>query len=78
MAKPVRQEDMDAVYALTDALGIHREAVTVPLRRQDPGGVRSLPGGSVEISLPEIDPVDAWIDGELRRQLGELGYTELP
>ncbi|MCC2670754.1 MAG: hypothetical protein K0Q72_3225, partial [Armatimonadetes bacterium] len=29
MPKPISQTDMDAVFAVTDDLGIHRESITV-------------------------------------------------
>lgn len=78
MPKAVVQSDMDAVYSLTDELGIHREAVTVPLRRQDPGSARRLPGGGVEITVPENGDVPGWVQRELRPALANLGFEELP
>jgi hypothetical protein len=78
MPRPIRQSDMDAVFALTDTLGIHRESIVVPLGRRDPGGVRRLPNGVLEITVPETDPVEPWIDGALRAALADLGYEELP
>lgn len=78
MPKPITQSDMEAVFALTDALGIHRESVTVPIARRDPGGVKQLPGGMVQISLPESVDVGAWVNGVLRDALADLGFDELP
>ncbi|MFN3649556.1 MAG: hypothetical protein ACK47B_08220 [Armatimonadota bacterium] len=78
MPVPVRQADMDAVFRVTDELGIHRESVTVPLARQDPGGVKDLGGGQLRITLPESEEPDAWAEGTLRGELEKLGYEPLP
>jgi hypothetical protein len=74
MPGPISQADMEAVFAVTDALGIHREAVVVPLGRKDPGTVRRL-GSQVQITLPASTPIDAWTD-TLRAELEKLGYGE--
>lgn len=78
MPTPIRQEDMEAIFAVTDELGIHRESITVPLGRRDPGGVRDLGRGNVEITAPEGQDVSAWAQGAMREQLAALGYEELP
>lgn len=77
MPSPIRQSDMDAVFQVTDALGIHRESVTVPMARRDPGAVKDLGRGHVEIIIPESDP-EAWAQTTLREELAKLGYDELP
>lgn len=77
MPSPIRQEDMEAVFALTDVLGIHRESITVPLARRDPGGVRQA-GSMLEITVPESQDVSPWVDDTLRAELVLLGYEELP
>jgi hypothetical protein len=65
---------MEAIFAVTDALGIHREAVVVPLGRKDPGSVRQL-GQQVQITLPASTPVVEWTE-TLRAELAKLGYEE--
>src|SRR5687768_6309864 len=35
MAGPISQADMEAIFSVTDGMGIHREAVVVPLGRKD-------------------------------------------
>lgn len=77
MPTPIQQSDMEAVFRLTDDLGIHREAVTVPLAKRDPGGVRSQ-NGQLTITVPESTPVEEWVDTTLREELAMLGYEELP
>jgi hypothetical protein len=77
MPAPVRQSDMEAVFAVTDDLGIHRESVTVPLAKRDPGGVVDR-GGQLQITLPETADAGEWSQGALREQLAALGYEPLP
>lgn len=69
---------MEAVFAVTDALGIHRESVTVPLARRDPGGVDDLGRGQLRITVPESGAAAEWAEGPLRTALAALGYEELP
>lgn len=78
MPTPIRQEDMEAIFAVTDELGIHRESITVPLGRRDPGGVKELGRGNVEITAPEGEDVSTWAQGPMREALAALGYDELP
>jgi hypothetical protein len=73
MPAAMSMKDMDAILSVTDALGIHREAVTIPLRRQDPGEVRAVAGGQVQIVAPASVEIDAWLPA-LRAELEKLGY----
>jgi len=75
---PIRQSDMEAVFRVTDDLGIHRESITVPIARSDPGGVKALGGGQLEITVPETEDPDQWSQSTLRDELAKLGYEELP
>jgi hypothetical protein len=77
MPTPIQQSDMEAVYALTDELGIHRESITVPLGKRDPGGVKRL-GTQITITLPESTPTAEWVRTTLKEELAALGYEELP
>jgi hypothetical protein len=72
MPGPITQSDMEAIFAITDALGIHREAVVVPLGRRDPGSVRRL-GQQVQITLPASIPAAEWAV-TLQDELEKLGY----
>lgn len=62
-----------AVFSVTDAMGLHREQVSIPLERADPGAVRRLPSGEVEIVVPRSTPVEGWLPA-LRAKLLALGY----
>lgn len=78
MPTPITQRDMEEIFRVTDDLGIHREAVTVPLGKRDPGEVRRLSADQLRITLPESTPAVEWCAGPLREGLAELGYEELP
>jgi hypothetical protein len=73
MPGPISQADMEAVFAVTDALGIDREAIVVPLDRKDPGAVRRL-GRQIQITLPASIPAAVWADA-LKAELEGLGYS---
>jgi hypothetical protein len=49
------------VFAVTDALGISREAVVIPLSPGRPGRVRRLPSGKLEIVVEASRPIDEWL-----------------
>ena len=65
--------DMQVVFAVTDALGVDREQVSVPLEKEDPGLVRRLPSGEIEIVVPLTVSTDEWVVA-LRAGLKELGF----
>jgi hypothetical protein len=70
----IGMDDMRVVFAVTDALGIHRERVSVSLEKEDPGVVRRLPSGEVEIVVPKTAPLEEWV-AALKRGLEELGFS---
>ena len=43
MLEVVTMKEIDAIFAVTDGLGIHREALVIPLGPATPGRVRRLP-----------------------------------
>jgi hypothetical protein len=69
---------MEEVFKVTDDLGIHREAVTVPLGKRDSGQVRRLGPDQIQITLPEGLDAAVWCQSTLREELARLGYEELP
>jgi len=46
---------------LTDALGVHREWVEIPLSTGTPGVVRRLPNGKLEIVVDAEQPFEQWL-----------------
>jgi hypothetical protein len=55
--------EIQAVFAVTDALGISREALVIPLAPGRPGRVRRLPSGKLEIILDAEMPLAQWLEG---------------
>jgi hypothetical protein len=49
------------ILAVTDALGIHREAVSIPLRPRGEGSVRVTPARRIEIVVPADGEFAAWL-----------------
>ncbi len=61
MLDVVTMKEIDAIFAVTDALGIHREKLVIPLGPASPGRVRRLPNGKVEITVDAERPIDEWV-----------------
>jgi hypothetical protein len=57
----VTMKEIDAIFAVTDALGIHRETLVIPLAPATPGRVRRLPNGKLEITVDAGRPLDEWL-----------------
>jgi hypothetical protein len=54
-------KEIDAIFAVTDALGIHRESLVIPLGPATPGRVRRLPNGKYEIVVDAARPIEEWV-----------------
>ena len=63
MLDVVSMKEIDAIFVVTDALGIHREALVIPLGPASPGRVRKLPSGKFEITVDAETPLDEWLEG---------------
>ena len=56
------QKEILRILAVTDALGLHREAIVIPLWTRGTGAFR-LRGGKLEITAPEGDAAfEPWLD----------------
>jgi hypothetical protein len=51
----VTMREIEAVFAVTDRLGISREALVIPLMPRTPGRVRRMPNGRIEIVADASD-----------------------
>jgi len=58
----VGMAEINKVFEVTDALGIHREAVVIPLGTGT-GRVRKLLNGKLEIVVDAETPLDEWLKG---------------
>jgi hypothetical protein len=54
-------KEIDAIFVVTDALGIHRETLVIPLGPASPGRVRKLPSGKLEIVVDAERPIEEWV-----------------
>jgi len=61
MLDVVTMKEIDAIFAVTDALGIHREKLVIPLGPATPGRVRKLPNGKYEITVEATRPLHEWL-----------------
>jgi hypothetical protein len=61
MLEVVTMKEIDAIFEVTDALGVHREALVVPLGPASPGRVRRLPSGKFEITVESQRPLAEWL-----------------
>ena len=61
MLDVVTMREIDAIFAVTDALGVHREALVIPLGPASPGRVRRLPNGKYEITVDAERPIEDWV-----------------
>lgn len=55
MLEEVTMREIEAIFAVTDRLGISREALAIPLRPRTPGRVRRMPNGHIEIVADGAD-----------------------
>jgi hypothetical protein len=63
MIEEVTLREIEAILAVTDRMGVHRESVVIPLRPGNPGRVRRMPGGKVEIVVDAALPLDEFVAG---------------
>ena len=62
MLEAVGMNEINKIFAVIDALGIHREAVVIPLGTGK-GGVRKMLNGKLEIIVDAETPIDEWLLG---------------
>ncbi len=61
MLKAVTLKEIERIFAITDVLGISREALIIPLRPENPGRVRMISGGKLEIVVERDADFDQWL-----------------
>ncbi len=61
--KAVTLREIERIFAVTDALGISREALVIPLRTESPGRIGILPNGKLEIVVERDSEFDQWLAG---------------
>jgi hypothetical protein len=57
----VTLKEIQQIFEVTDALGISREALVIPLGPGRPGRVQRLPSGKLEIVVDAETPLAEWL-----------------
>jgi hypothetical protein len=60
MLDAVGMNEINRIFAVTDAMGIHRESLVIPLGTGQ-GRVRRMPSGKLEITVDAQTPFDEWL-----------------
>lgn len=62
MLDAVGMQEINRIFEVIDALGIHREQVVIPLGTGK-GRVRRMPSGKLEIVVDAETPFEQWLEG---------------
>ena len=54
-------KQISRILEITDSLGLNREWVEIPLSPENPGVVRRLPNGKLEIIVDAEQPFEDWL-----------------
>ena len=63
MLKAVTLKEIERIFTITDALGISREAIVIPLRTENPGRMQVLGNGKLEIVVERDADFEEWVSG---------------
>ena len=69
----IDMQDMGVIFSVTDAMGIHRESVSVELTKEDPGSISRSSSGVIEITIPETGSIEEFSQ-RLQAELEAMGY----
>jgi hypothetical protein len=61
MLKAVTLKEIERIFSVTDALGISREALVIPLRTESPGRIALKKDGKLEIVLDRNGDFEDWL-----------------
>jgi hypothetical protein len=61
MLKAVTLKEIERIFLITDALGISREALVIPLRTETPGRTVLMKDGKLEIVVDRDGDFEQWI-----------------
>ncbi len=62
MLDAVGMNEINKIFEVLDAIGVHREHVVIPLGTGK-GRVRKLPSGKLEIVVDAETPLEEWLKG---------------
>jgi hypothetical protein len=63
MIAEVTLREIEAIFVITDGMGLSRELLVIPLRPRHPGRVRKIPGGKIEIVVDSEQDFAEFIAG---------------
>jgi hypothetical protein len=61
MLKAVTLKEIERIFSVTDALGISREALVIPLRTETPGRIDLMKDGKLEIVVAREEQFEQWL-----------------
>ena len=61
MLKAVTLKEIERIFSVTDALGISREALVIPLRTETPGRINLMKDGKLEIVVDREGDFEDWL-----------------
>jgi hypothetical protein len=61
MLKAVTLKEIERIFSVTDALGISREALVIPLRTEAPGRLAVMKDGKLEIVVDRDGDFEQWL-----------------
>jgi hypothetical protein len=61
--KAVSLKEIEQIFAVTDALGLSREALLIPLRTESPGRMKVHGNGKLEIVVDRDGDFAEWLGG---------------
>jgi hypothetical protein len=59
--KAVTLKEIERIFTVTDAMGISREALVIPLRTENPGRVTRIGNGKFEIVVERDADFEEWL-----------------
>jgi hypothetical protein len=72
LIQEVTLREIHRIFEVTDAMGLSREALVIPLGARHPGRVRKMPNGRIEIVVDSEAEFEEWVRGleaEIRKVL---------
>ena len=72
MLEEVTMKEMNAIFAVTDVMGLSREMLVIPLLPRHPGRVRKMPNGKIEIVVDaeDFEGFVSGLEGKIRTASG--------
>jgi len=63
LIKALSLKEVEQIFVITDAIGISREALVIPLRTESPGRMKLMPNGKLEIVVDRDSDFASWLEG---------------